>query len=165
MVGWLLALVPALSALVAWAALGGHLHAPETLNLLLGHLLYGLLVAAIGLFAAAVAEGPATAAIAALAFVLGAWVLDFAAAGQRAPGCAAWPSCHPRRRSEAIRGRAVQPARRAGHDRRGGRVRRVAVVWLPPGRPVRGRSRSRPPSWGRRPSSDSVPRGPISTRT
>jgi ABC-2 type transport system permease protein len=82
MAGWLLALVPALSALAVWAALGGHLYAPETLNLLLGHLLYGLLVAAVGLFAASVADGPATAAIGALAFVLGAWVLDFAAAGQ-----------------------------------------------------------------------------------
>ena len=37
---WLLAFIPALCALVFWAMLGGHLHAPETLNLLLGHLLY-----------------------------------------------------------------------------------------------------------------------------
>src|SRR5260221_9591182 len=35
-VAWLIAVIPALSALVLWVMLGGHLHAPETLNLLLG---------------------------------------------------------------------------------------------------------------------------------
>jgi hypothetical protein len=54
------------------------------LTLLVGHLLYGLLVASIGLLAAAVTDGPATAAIVALAVTLGAWVLDFAATGQTA---------------------------------------------------------------------------------
>ena len=68
--------------------LGGHLHAPETLNLLLGQLLYGLLVGAIALFAASVSEGSATAAIVALAFTIGSWVLDFALAGQ--PGLLEW---------------------------------------------------------------------------
>ncbi|WP_336489458.1 ABC transporter permease subunit [Methylobacterium nigriterrae] len=82
--GWLLAAMPALSALALWSLLGGHLWPAETLNLLLGHLLYGLLIACIGLFAAAVTESPATAAILALAFTLGAWILDFAAAGQGA---------------------------------------------------------------------------------
>jgi ABC-2 type transport system permease protein len=79
---WLIAIIPALSALAVWAVLGGHLHAPETLNLLLGQLLYGLLVGAIALFAAAVSEGSATAAIVTLAFTIGSWVLDFALAGQ-----------------------------------------------------------------------------------
>src|SRR5262249_4018496 len=60
---WLIALVPAASALVLWRALGGHLNAVETLNLLLGHLLYGLLIGAVALFAAAIAESAATAAI------------------------------------------------------------------------------------------------------
>ena len=50
---WLAALVPAVSAVVIWAALGGHLYVPETANLAFGHLLYGLLVGAIALFAAA----------------------------------------------------------------------------------------------------------------
>ena len=50
---WLLARVPAVSAVAIWAALGGHLYAPETTDLLFGHLLYGLLVGAIALFAAA----------------------------------------------------------------------------------------------------------------
>jgi ABC-2 type transport system permease protein len=79
---WLVALIPALSTLAIWAMLGGHLYALETLNLLLGHLLYAALVGAIALFAAAIAESAATAAIIALAFTIGSWVLDFALAGQ-----------------------------------------------------------------------------------
>lgn len=79
---WLIALVPAISALAIWSALGGHLGALETGNLLLGHLLYGLLVAAIALAAAAVADSSATAAIITLAVTIGSWVLDFMLAGQ-----------------------------------------------------------------------------------
>jgi ABC-type transport system involved in multi-copper enzyme maturation permease subunit len=87
---WLAALVPAASAVVIWAVLGGHLHVSETANLLLGHLLYGLLVGAIALFAASISESSATAAIIALAFTIGSWVLDFALAGQ--PGALEWLS-------------------------------------------------------------------------
>jgi ABC-type transport system involved in multi-copper enzyme maturation permease subunit len=85
---WLVALIPAASAVVIWAMLGGHLYVPETANLVLGHLLYGLLVGAIALFAASISESSATAAIIALAFTIGSWVLDFALAGQ--PGALEW---------------------------------------------------------------------------
>jgi ABC-2 type transport system permease protein len=85
---WVLSSFPALSALVMWELLGGHLSAPETLNLVFGHLLYGLLVGAIALFAASVAESAATAAIVTLAFTIGSWVLDFTVVGQ--PGLLAW---------------------------------------------------------------------------
>ena len=85
---WLAALIPAVSAVVIWAALGGHLYVPETANLAFGHLLYGLLVGAIALFAASISESSATAAIIALAFTIGSWVLDFALAGQ--PGVLEW---------------------------------------------------------------------------
>jgi ABC-2 type transport system permease protein len=87
---WLIALIPAISALVLWLLLGGHLYAPETLNLLLGHLLYGLLIGALALFAAAITESAATAAIVALAVTIGSWILDFTLAGQ--PGLAEWVS-------------------------------------------------------------------------
>jgi ABC-2 type transport system permease protein len=87
---WLVALIPAASALVLWRALGGHLDAIETLNLLLGHLLYGLLIGAVALFAAAIAESAATAAIITLAVTIGSWILDFSLAGQ--PGLAEWVS-------------------------------------------------------------------------
>jgi ABC-2 type transport system permease protein len=85
---WVLSSVPALSALVVWRLLGGHLSAPETLNLLFGHLLYGLLVGAIALFAASISESAATAAIVTLAFTIGSWVLDFTVAGR--PGLLEW---------------------------------------------------------------------------
>jgi ABC-type transport system involved in multi-copper enzyme maturation permease subunit len=85
---WLIAIIPALSALALWVAMGGHLYGLETLNLVFGHLLYGLLVAAIALFAAAIAESAATAAIITLAATIGSWILDFALAGQ--PGLFEW---------------------------------------------------------------------------
>jgi ABC-2 type transport system permease protein len=87
---WLIAAVPVASTLAVWGILGGHLDAPETLNLLFGHLLYGLLVGAIALFAAAISESAATAAIVTLAFTIGSWVLDFTAAGR--PGLFDWLS-------------------------------------------------------------------------
>lgn len=77
---WFLSLVVPLSALVFWQASGGHLAFAETANLFLGHALYALAVAGIAFFAAALAESAATAAIVTLAFTLGFWVLDFAAA-------------------------------------------------------------------------------------
>ena len=85
---WVVAMLPALSSLVVWCALGGHLAAAETTNLLLGHLLYGLAVGSIALFAAAVTDSGAVAAIVALAFTIGSWVLDFTLAGR--PGLADW---------------------------------------------------------------------------
>jgi ABC-type transport system involved in multi-copper enzyme maturation permease subunit len=87
---WLIALIPAVSALVLWRMLGGHLHVIETANLLLGHLLYGLLIGAVALFAAAITESAATAAIVTLAVTIGSWILDFSLAGQ--PGLAEWVS-------------------------------------------------------------------------
>lgn len=76
---WCLTMVPALSAVAIWAVTGGRIHVPELLNLLLGHALYGFAVTGIAFFAAAIADSVATAAIVALAFTLGFWVLDFAA--------------------------------------------------------------------------------------
>jgi ABC-type transport system involved in multi-copper enzyme maturation permease subunit len=85
---WVLVSIPALSTLAIWLSLGGHLAASETFNLLFGHLLYGLLIGAIALFAATISESSATAAIVALAVTIGSWVLDFTLAGHS--GLAAW---------------------------------------------------------------------------
>ncbi len=85
---WVIASIPALSTLAIWLLLGGHLAPHETLNLLFGHLLYGLLIGAIALFAATISESSATAAIIALAATIGSWVLDFTLAGHS--GLAAW---------------------------------------------------------------------------
>ncbi len=77
---WFISLAVPLSAVVFWQISGGHLALAETANLFLGHALYALAVAGIAFFAAALAESAATAAIVTLAFTLGFWVLDFAAA-------------------------------------------------------------------------------------
>jgi ABC-type transport system involved in multi-copper enzyme maturation permease subunit len=81
-VAWLIAVVPVATALLLWLSFGGHLNPLETSNLFLGHLLYGLLIGAIALFAAAISDNSATAAIVTLGFTIGSWVLDFALAGQ-----------------------------------------------------------------------------------
>jgi ABC-2 type transport system permease protein len=88
LVAWILASLPALSTLVCWRILGGHLAPAETLNLLFGHLVYGLLIGALALFSASISDSAATAAIIALAVTIGSWVLDFTVAGN--PGLLSW---------------------------------------------------------------------------
>src|SRR5206468_11376952 len=85
---WMLAGIPALSAVVLWRILGGHLAPAETASLLFGHLAYGLLVGALALFCASISDSAATAAIVALAVTIGSWVLDFTVAGN--PGLLSW---------------------------------------------------------------------------
>ena len=85
---WGLASIPALSALILWRILGGHLAPVETANLLVGHLVYGMLVGALALCSASIAESAATAAIITLAVTIGSWVLDFTFAGN--PGLLSW---------------------------------------------------------------------------
>jgi len=79
---WLIAVIPVATALLLWLSFDGHLNPLETSNLFLGHLLYGLMIGAIALFAAAISDSSATAAIVTLGFTIGSWVLDFALAGQ-----------------------------------------------------------------------------------
>ena len=79
-VGWLLALIPVLVAFAVWnLVLGGHISVPELSSALLGHLLYAFVIAGIAFLAAAITESAATAAIVALSFTLGSWILEFAA--------------------------------------------------------------------------------------
>jgi ABC-2 type transport system permease protein len=80
--GWLVALAPGLMAMVLWRSYGGHLYAPETLNLLLGHLLRAMLSAGIAVAAAAIAESAASAAIVTLGITVGTWAIDFIAAAR-----------------------------------------------------------------------------------
>ena len=89
-VAWLIAAIPVATALILWLSFGGHLDPLETSNLLLGHLLYGLLIGGIALFATVISDNSATAAIVTLAFTIGSWVLDFALVGQ--PGALGWIS-------------------------------------------------------------------------
>lgn len=82
LLGWLAAWLPAFLAFVLWLGEGGHLHPGETFNVLLGHLLHGLLTLAIAVAAAAVCRSSASAAIVTLGVTVGAWALDFMAAGR-----------------------------------------------------------------------------------
>jgi len=79
---WLIAWLPGLAAILLWRSYGGHVYAPETLNLLLGHLLRGLFSGALAICFAAFTESAASAAIVTLAFTVGTWALDFIAAGR-----------------------------------------------------------------------------------
>ncbi|HMV83577.1 MAG TPA: ABC transporter permease [Blastocatellia bacterium] len=85
--GWLLAWLPGVVAVVLWKSYGGHLYAPESWNLLLGHWLRMLLGSGVAMAAAALAESAASAAILTLSFTLGTWALDFIAAGR-----GGWPA-------------------------------------------------------------------------
>ncbi|MEK9284029.1 ABC transporter permease [Bradyrhizobium sp. ISRA442] len=133
---WLMVSIPVLSALAVWAVLGGHLAVPETLNLLFGHLLYGLLAGAIGLLAAVISDNSATAAIIALAVTIGSWVLDFTLAGRS--GLSAWlaqmsltQTLRPFEQGLLSAGLVLGVAAVIGG------LTALTVVWLPPGTPVR----------------------------
>ncbi|WGD55387.1 ABC transporter permease [Bradyrhizobium sp. CB1650] len=133
---WLIVSIPALSALAVWAILGGHLAAPETLNLLFGHLLYGLLAGAIALSAAVISDNSATAAIIALAVTIGSWVLDFTLAGRS--GLSAWlaqmsltQTLRPFEQGLLSVGLVLGIAAVIGG------LAALTVVWLPPGLPLR----------------------------
>jgi ABC-2 type transport system permease protein len=81
-IGWLIIGVPGLIALDWWRAIGGHLALPETLTVVSGHFLRGLMTIGIGAACAALARGASSAAIAALSVTLGAWAIDYAAAAK-----------------------------------------------------------------------------------
>lgn len=77
---WLVTLIPGLLALVLWKSYGGHLHAPETANVLFGHLLRTMLSASVAVTAAALLENASSAAIVTLGFTVGTWALEYVAA-------------------------------------------------------------------------------------
>ena len=66
-----------LVAVVLWKLMGGHVHSPELLGLLLGHALYGMAVLSVAFLAGSLAKNTATASLLTLAATLGSWVLDF----------------------------------------------------------------------------------------
>jgi ABC-type transport system involved in multi-copper enzyme maturation permease subunit len=77
---WLVTLIPGLVALVLWKFYGGHLYAPETANVLFGHLLRTMLSASVAVTAAALLENASSAAIVTLGFTVGTWALEYVAA-------------------------------------------------------------------------------------
>lgn len=82
MVGWMVAGIPGLLALLWWCFLHGHLYAPEVATVIGGHLLRGVMTVGVGAAAGALAANAASAAIIALTVTLGTWALDYAAAAR-----------------------------------------------------------------------------------
>jgi ABC-2 type transport system permease protein len=81
-IAWLVAGIVGAAALVLWSGMGGHLYAPETWTVVLGHLLRGVLTIGVSAAAAALAASAASAAIVALTITLGTWALDYVAAAR-----------------------------------------------------------------------------------
>ena len=82
LVAWAIAWLPGLAGLLLWKLYGGSLFPPEVLNLLCGHLLRVVVASGISVAAGAMANSAPSAAIATLGFTVGAWALEFIAAGR-----------------------------------------------------------------------------------
>lgn len=80
--GWLLAMLPPLSALVLWKLYGGTLYPPELATLIAGHILNAGLTIALAAAMSSFTEHPSTAAILTLSLTVGTWILDIFGAVQ-----------------------------------------------------------------------------------
>lgn len=80
--GWLLAMLPAVLAIVVWKHYGGATHTPELATLIYGHILNAGITIGIGFAAASVTTHPSTAAILTLSVTVGTWIIHFFAAIQ-----------------------------------------------------------------------------------
>src|SRR5580693_4350015 len=80
--GWLVAMLPPLSAILLWKSYGGAVYPPELFTLTAGHLLNGGLTIALAATMASISEHPSTAAILTLSVTVGTWIVDFFAAIQ-----------------------------------------------------------------------------------
>jgi ABC-type transport system involved in multi-copper enzyme maturation permease subunit len=75
--GWLVAMLPPLSAILLWSTYGGSIHTPELLTLTAGHVLNAGLTIALAAAMASLAEHPSTAAILTLSVTVGTWIISF----------------------------------------------------------------------------------------
>jgi len=75
--GWLVAMLPPLSAIPLWKSYGGSVYPPELLTLAAGHVLNAGLTIGLAAAMAAIAEHPSTAAIMTLGVTVGTWILNF----------------------------------------------------------------------------------------
>lgn len=80
--GWILAMVPPLSAILLWMSYGGSVYPPELAALATGHLLNAGITIALATTMAALTEHPSTAAILTLSITVGTWVVNFLGAVQ-----------------------------------------------------------------------------------
>ncbi|MDR3700347.1 MAG: hypothetical protein P4L56_11960 [Candidatus Sulfopaludibacter sp.] len=80
--GWLVAMLPPLSAILLWRLYGGSVYAPELATLTAGHMLNAGLTIALAAAMSALTEHPSTAAILTLGVTVGTWILNFIGAVQ-----------------------------------------------------------------------------------
>jgi len=80
--GWLIAMLPPVSAILLWKFYGGTTYAPELATLIGGHIINAGLTIALGAAAASVTEHPSTAAIVTLSVTVSTWIINFFAAIQ-----------------------------------------------------------------------------------
>jgi len=75
--GWLVAMLPPLSAILLWKTYGGSIYLPELVTLIGGHLLNAGLTIALAAATASLTEHPSTAAILTLGITVGTWIMSF----------------------------------------------------------------------------------------
>jgi ABC-2 type transport system permease protein len=75
--GWLIAMLPPLSAILLWKTYGGTIYPPELFTLVLGHVLNAGLTIGLAAALASITEHHSTAAILALGVTVGTWVVSF----------------------------------------------------------------------------------------
>lgn len=82
LIGWLVASVAPLVAILLWRSYGGTTYVPELATVTAGHLLNAGLTIALAAGAASITEHPSTAAIVTLTVTVGTWIINFVAAVQ-----------------------------------------------------------------------------------
>jgi hypothetical protein len=75
--GWLVAMLPPLSAIVLWKIYGGTVYPPELTTLAIGHVLNAGLTIALAAAMSSLTEHPSTAAILTLGATVGTWIVSF----------------------------------------------------------------------------------------
>ncbi len=75
--GWLVAMLPPLSAILLWKSYGGSVYPPEIITLTIGHVLNAGLTIGLAAAMASLTEHHSTAAILTLAVTIGTWVVSF----------------------------------------------------------------------------------------
>ncbi len=77
MAGWLIAMLPPVSAILLWKTYGGSVYPPELMTLVLGHVLNAGLTIGLAAALASLTEHHSTAAILTLGVTVGTWVVSF----------------------------------------------------------------------------------------
>jgi hypothetical protein len=75
--GWIVGMLPPLSAILLWKSYGGSVYPPELITLIVGHLLNAGLTIGVAAATSSLTEHPSTAAILTLGITVGTWIVNF----------------------------------------------------------------------------------------